>query len=69
MYYFDLYKTRNHTIHEFMFYMQYNAQIHVVYEFVYYMKSSSNLFLIELFIDSTGKVVMVSKDMEMIFCT
>ncbi len=74
------YKTRIHIIYEIMFYTQYNTQIYVIYEFMYYTKwSPTHLvfefevtpipFLMELIIDSTGEVVMVSNDMEMVFWT
>ncbi len=76
----DLYKTqiqiiiefmfKRSLIHEFILYMnsciiQSHLPTHLVFEF----EVTPIPFFMELFIDSTGEVVMASKDIEMILST
>jgi hypothetical protein len=78
MCYTNLYTIRIHIITKFMYCIQKHTQIHAIYEFlqsdllthlVFEFKLTPIQFLTELFIDSTGDVVMASNDMEMVFRT
>ncbi len=60
----------NRNIHEFIIYMnsciiQNDLPTHLVFEF----ELTPIPFLMELFIDSTGDLVITSNDMEMVFQT